>query len=334
MPLFPFESLVKACGSKAREGAQQHKKEEHRDHERASIGRGEESKRSEEDKKEGTHEDLHSGAKHDAIEHTKVGGRTKDIGVDEFPASFLALVGFLFVGHHLIILIYIFVERTHEDHGDHEGEEEDDHDGVYDGEPVHLVGDEMVHGEVDVPPRGPLNVTRAPLNAVGEDHLPLSHLLVVLDIVILDVLAIRGAGGEQRRSPLPSPGRVKLVSYGERLNIKATDATSIFHGRVLENDVDMVVKVVDLVVDITHRKSNIICDYKLLRINDGSGRKVVHDPVIVVLIRNGLLEVRHVFLTKFHLAELQMGTLKYTVAQWQGKKHTTRQYSSFFMAIS
>ncbi len=49
----------------------------------------------------------------------------------------------------------VAVQRAHHDHGDHAGQEEDDHEGVDDAEPVDLV---VRHEQVGVPARGPADV--------------------------------------------------------------------------------------------------------------------------------------------------------------------------------
>jgi hypothetical protein len=41
-------------------------------------------------------------------------------------------------GTYAVVLGDVAVERADENHGDHEGQEQDDQDGVHDTEPVHL----------------------------------------------------------------------------------------------------------------------------------------------------------------------------------------------------
>ena len=72
----------------------------------------------------------------------------------QLPASLL--LGLL-SGLEVIILGDVTTQSAHHDHGHHAGEEEHNHEGVDDGEPVDLV---VGHQEIGVPARGPLDVRR------------------------------------------------------------------------------------------------------------------------------------------------------------------------------
>ena len=59
--------------------------------------------------------------------------------------SLLPFLGLFFVRGQSIVLGDVSVEGADKDHGDHEGQEQHDQHAVHDGEPVHLVGNCVVH---------------------------------------------------------------------------------------------------------------------------------------------------------------------------------------------
>lgn len=72
------------------------------------------------------------------------------------------------------------VQGAHEDHGQHAGQEEDDHEGVEDREPVDLC---ILHLEVRVPTQGPTHVRGLERDIVREDDLALLSGVGVLCVV-------------------------------------------------------------------------------------------------------------------------------------------------------
>lgn len=127
-------------------------------------------------------------------------------------------------GSDLVVLGDVLVQCADEDHRDHKGEEHHDQDGVHDGEPVHAVRHGVVHRQIDVPARGPLDLAAAPLHAVSEDELARGEPHVsTLHVVVVQVLLVR-ARGEQRRGILAIPVAIEGMLDGERLDVEAYDA--------------------------------------------------------------------------------------------------------------
>mmetsp|Transcript_73152 Transcript_73152/g.174326 ORF Transcript_73152/g.174326 Transcript_73152/m.174326 type:complete len:201 (-) Transcript_73152:410-1012(-) len=83
----------------------------------------------------------------------------------QLPAGFFGCI--LGTGK-LIVLGDISVQGAQQNHGHHARQEEHDHQGIQDGEPMDLTPG---HLQVVVPPRSPSNVTRRPNNIIGVNNL-------------------------------------------------------------------------------------------------------------------------------------------------------------------
>ena len=66
--------------------------------------------------------------------------------MNQFPSSLLDAVLRILVSH--VVLGDVFPQGSDDDHGDDAAEEEDNHDGVDDGEPMDL---SIRHLQVDIP---------------------------------------------------------------------------------------------------------------------------------------------------------------------------------------
>lgn len=72
--------------------------------------------------------------------------------MDQFPAKLLLCV---FLTVELVVTRDVSVKSPHQNHSDHSGQKEDDHERVHDGEPLDVgVGDRV---QDVVPAGGPLN---------------------------------------------------------------------------------------------------------------------------------------------------------------------------------
>mmetsp|Transcript_15217 Transcript_15217/g.38673 ORF Transcript_15217/g.38673 Transcript_15217/m.38673 type:complete len:216 (-) Transcript_15217:435-1082(-) len=80
--------------------------------------------------------------------------------MDQFPTSFLLSIFLAFQ----FVATEILVKSAHQNHANHTGEEENDHQTVDDAEPVNLI---VTHHQIDVPTRGPTNGTLLPVDTVG-----------------------------------------------------------------------------------------------------------------------------------------------------------------------
>mmetsp|Transcript_119092 Transcript_119092/g.342201 ORF Transcript_119092/g.342201 Transcript_119092/m.342201 type:complete len:310 (+) Transcript_119092:1025-1954(+) len=90
-------------------------------------------------------------------------GLPEDVAVHKLPPG---LLGGLLHGH-VVVLGDVAVQRPEEDHRDHAGEEEDDHQGIHDREPVDLP---LVHPQVHVPARRPTNRAWRPCHIIGVNN--------------------------------------------------------------------------------------------------------------------------------------------------------------------
>lgn len=61
-----------------------------------------------------------------------------DPDISHLPAGLFALFGLLLIGRHSVVSHDVAVQVADQDHGDHRREEQDNQQGVHDGEPVHL----------------------------------------------------------------------------------------------------------------------------------------------------------------------------------------------------
>ena len=57
----------------------------------------------------------------------------------------------------------------------------------------------------------------------------------------------------------------------------------IIHGVVLKDDVDVVVDVCGRSLHVSDGVAHILGGYEVVRVHNGSGGQIVHDPVVVVL---------------------------------------------------
>ncbi len=74
-------------------------------------------------------------------------------------------------------------------------------------------------------------------------------------------------------------------------------------GVVLEDDVHVVVDVGALALGVSDGVAHVLGGHELLRVHDGGGWQVVHDPVVVVLAVDGLLEISNILVLQVHLAQ-------------------------------
>ena len=130
--------------------------------------------------------------------------RPEHLTIDELPACLLLLR--LLVLVDLVVDHQIAMQSAHHDHGDHARQEQNDHDGVHDGEPVDL---RIRHLEVHVPARRPLDGRCLPVHIVRVDdvhggqvgvdrqrgHTVMNVILcgAALELVQLHVLIVPGA---------------------------------------------------------------------------------------------------------------------------------------------
>jgi hypothetical protein len=87
---------------------------------------------------------------------------------------------------HLVVAGDLLVQGAQHDHGDHSGEEENDHERVDDGEVVDLVVGVAL--QIHIPAVGPGQVGALPLNVVGVDN------VLRLDLNRLELVGIEGGG--------------------------------------------------------------------------------------------------------------------------------------------
>lgn len=62
-----------------------------------------------------------------------------------------------------LVALEVAADGAHHDHGDDGGHDDDDHERVEDGEPVHAAAR---HAQVRVPARGPADVAQLPVHVV------------------------------------------------------------------------------------------------------------------------------------------------------------------------
>lgn len=70
---------------------------------------------------------------------------------------------------------------------------------------------------------------------------------------------------------------------GERLDIETDDAMSIVDRMVFKDDVHVIVDEGSVVIHVSNRKADVLSRYKLIRIDNRCSRKVVNDPVMMIL---------------------------------------------------
>mmetsp|Transcript_64762 Transcript_64762/g.208562 ORF Transcript_64762/g.208562 Transcript_64762/m.208562 type:complete len:257 (-) Transcript_64762:310-1080(-) len=241
------------------------------------MHRRKESGRREHERHEGADQQLHPGADGD---RQRLGVRwfAEDVTMHQLPACFLSSV----LRRHVIVLCDVTVQRAQQDHGHHAREEEYNHQGVDDGEPVDLT---LMHPEVGVPPGGPSNRARRP-----------RHIVRVSDAVVLCQVKVRGqivrifACSFCATLSLPRFLLEALRVHLEADNAEALELVRI--GVVLQPDADVVVDVVPAIQLHTNREA--------------IGVRVAVVPPSVVAHRNGQVvnEPVHLVLEVDHVPEL------------------------------
>mmetsp|Transcript_7162 Transcript_7162/g.17807 ORF Transcript_7162/g.17807 Transcript_7162/m.17807 type:complete len:271 (+) Transcript_7162:528-1340(+) len=131
--------------------AHEHKQEESGLHQRPPVGGREEAETREHHQDERRHGKLHARAR-EYREPPGHGGRPEHVAVHELPASLLLT---LLKEVLLLVALEVPPESAHHDHGDEARQEEDDHEGVEDREPVHLRVVSRL--QVRIPARRPLH---------------------------------------------------------------------------------------------------------------------------------------------------------------------------------
>jgi len=89
--------------------------------------------------------------------------------MDKLPATLLPRLLALLLRHDAIVVGDVTADSTDEDEADDTPEEEHDEEGTADGEPVHLIIVAAGHGEVGVPPGGPLDLAVLPADIIRPD---------------------------------------------------------------------------------------------------------------------------------------------------------------------
>mmetsp|Transcript_13143 Transcript_13143/g.26994 ORF Transcript_13143/g.26994 Transcript_13143/m.26994 type:complete len:355 (-) Transcript_13143:192-1256(-) len=240
-----------------------------------------------------------------------LGGGAEDVGVDELPAELLALFGLLLISRHGIVPHQIPLQVPDQDGRHHAREHDGDEKGVEDLVPVDGGGDAALHGEVNVPPRGPVDVGLGPDHVVREEDDPGSLLGPDgrVDSHVPGGVGVRGVGVAGRqdvrvrhydgvkalpRVPLdvPLPGlEVELVVDAERLHDEPHHAVFVRLALdlvVVDVDVDVVVHVLGsgLGVDEANGKAVVqvqgLDDFRVL--HHHRRRNVVDNPIVMVRV--------------------------------------------------
>ena len=322
LPALALEGLVQAGGVVSSDAAQKDVQEELGHKQRTAVGRAEEAHGSEEDGEDRHAQKLRAGTAADGKKHGGEAGRAEHVGVDKLPAKLLKVLGLLLVGGELVVAGVIAAEVANEDGSDHGGQDEDDDKAVGDAEPVNLGGDGIVHGKIDVPAGGPMEVrVLSPNDVVGEENLAAGELGLAaagVDHVVVGVdglLAVARGDGVDDVGNLEGLlgglgsgaiavlvlldgivvvlGGLELMLDREGLDGEANDTVLAglgLDGMVHDLQVDVVVHVRLLGVGRNE------ADRESLPVSGGDGgivlhlgcrRQVVDDPVIVIVLANG-----------------------------------------------
>jgi len=197
---------------------------------------------------------------------------------------------------HLAITSNIGVKGAHHDHSNHTRQEEDNHEGVDDREPVDLV---VGHEKVDVPTRSPLNILGLPLDGVSPNNV---ERLVGLDRLGLGA-GVSDAGVRVGLESGNVGGSLMVNALG--FDFESDNTSSSLHtlgGVVEDSHVDVVVDVnlaflatFDFLSSVSQREAQIVDkDFVVVsidhRLADSSG-KVIKNPVDTVILLDSLREV-------------------------------------------
>ena len=199
LPALALEGLVQASRGVTSDTAKKDVKEELGHEQSTTIGGAEEAHGGEEDGEDGHAQKLGAGTAADGKEHGGEAGRAEDVGVDELPAELLEVLGLFLVGGELVVAGVIATEVANEDGGNHGGQDEDNDETVGNAEPVDFGGDGIIHGEVDVPAGGPVEVhVLGPDDVVGEEDLAAGKLRLAaagVDHVVVGVDGVPAVTG-------------------------------------------------------------------------------------------------------------------------------------------
>ena len=321
LPGTAAEGLVQAAGGVAGDDAAEHVQDEGGNHERTATGGVEEAHGTQDNGEETGEAELEAGTNEDAVHHGSILGRTEDVGMHKLPTGLVNVFVLLLVGQggHGIISGDITSEVADKDGDDEQTEEEHNEDGVGDGIPMDLGGDEVVLRQVDIPTGGPGDVGLVPDDVVGvHDLLVLLNDLVGRDVVAGHVRSV-GAGGQRLGVALgglavPVVAAEEVVGDGHGLDGKADDAVALLGGVgglvVVNVDVDVVVHVGILGIAGTgiDEADGEATGIVLLLLSglgqaDGGRGDVVNDPVVVVAVADVHAKVARLDLGQLNLAQ-------------------------------
>mmetsp|Transcript_113325 Transcript_113325/g.325815 ORF Transcript_113325/g.325815 Transcript_113325/m.325815 type:complete len:315 (-) Transcript_113325:213-1157(-) len=250
LPETSLESLVETAGDVSRDNSRQHVKDQNGIHERSSASGTQETNGGKENDKENGDSELDTTSDANAIHHGHGGGWTEDIGMDQLPSTLVHIFILFFIGKSCegIVGCNISAKIANQDGNDEKTQKEDYQDRVGDGIPVNLCGHQVIFGEIDIPSRGPSDITLLPDNVVGEQDLGIGFDNLVLGNARTGHVNVRIAGGQRLGHTflafsVPLVTSLELMSDTHWLNSKG-DNTVRLHLRiglvVVDNDVDVV----------------------------------------------------------------------------------------------
>lgn len=269
LPVNTLEHLVDSCREVTSEDTHNDKQDNHCSHQTTTVCWRQKSEDCENHGDESHREDLDTSANEHREEEWATWW-TENVTVDEFPTGFFLSILLVF---HFSVAANIGVEGAHHNHGNHTGQEENNHEGVDDREPMDLI---VGHQKVDVPARSPLDVLVLPLDGVSPNN---SSLFLSRDGERLGGWVLDASVGIFLQSVDVSNRGIMVNAFS--LDFETDNATSSLHslGSVVENShVDVVVEV-DL---------SIFSTINVLSLNTQWETKVVDEGLVVVSIDHWL----------------------------------------------
>mmetsp|Transcript_18138 Transcript_18138/g.54787 ORF Transcript_18138/g.54787 Transcript_18138/m.54787 type:complete len:219 (+) Transcript_18138:1029-1685(+) len=206
----------------------------------------------------------------------------------ELPAS---LLPHLLGGGHLVVRSDVPMQRSQQDHGHHAREEEQDEEGVEDGEPVDLPAR---HLQVHVPPRSPAYGAFRPPHVVGEEDL----------VMLVEVEGRRALLAGRRGRALGVEG------LAPRLHLEAHDPVAhelLWVRVVLQVEGHVVVHEVPAVLQETYEEAVHVRELSARSAVSRGRGQVVHDPVHNVFVLDHAPELVFALRSQLLLAELLAG---------------------------
>mmetsp|Transcript_8508 Transcript_8508/g.19950 ORF Transcript_8508/g.19950 Transcript_8508/m.19950 type:complete len:288 (+) Transcript_8508:1041-1904(+) len=245
--------------------------------------------------------------------------RTEHVSMHQLPTEFLHILCLFLIRRQSVVPAKVTPQVPHKNGGNHSRQHDHDDQAVRDAQPVNLRGNGVVHTQVNVPTRRPMQIlVLLPNDIISEKNTSGCRLGIASTRVHHFISGVLPAGnlGVAAFNGILDVGHLKRLdgSFGEGVVIVVSARLEVvldaegLHGEsnysglarvrlyvvILDFNVDMIVYVCLLRIlgdkangkslPVTRRHRRFVLDL-------ARGRDVVHDPIVVIVFANGTHEL-------------------------------------------